>query len=369
MNPLILDLKEKDDILYFTIANINVSYANAIRRVILSDIPTIVFETLPHEKNKSNFYINTSKLNNEILKQRLACIPVHISDLDTPIHDLLLEVDIKNDSENIIYVTTNDFKIKNNKNNKYLNDETVKQIFPPDKITNHYIDFCRLNPKLSDNIPGEYIKFNCEFSVSTAKNNYSYNVVSTCSYKNSPDYTRIEELKVEKKKELEEKYEEDSDINYHLMDWLLLDAKRIFIENSFDFIIETIGVYSNREIVIKAINILIDRLKNIIDIYSKQNNYIINSDTTIPYSYDIIFENEDYTIGKILEFTLYDNYYMKEQSLTFCGFQKPHPHINISIIRLGFKTDVSKEVVIDYLLNAANIAILFYNDLLQNFNP
>ena len=53
MDPVLTELNEKDDILKFTISNINVSLANAIRRIILSDIPCIVFETLPHEKNNS----------------------------------------------------------------------------------------------------------------------------------------------------------------------------------------------------------------------------------------------------------------------------------------------------------------------------
>ena len=38
----------------------------------------IVFRTTPYEKNDANFEVNSTKLNNEILKQRLSCIPIHI---------------------------------------------------------------------------------------------------------------------------------------------------------------------------------------------------------------------------------------------------------------------------------------------------
>ena len=65
-----------------TISNINCSLANALRRVILANIPTVVFRTSPYEKNDATFHINTSRLNNEILKQRLSCIPIHISDME-----------------------------------------------------------------------------------------------------------------------------------------------------------------------------------------------------------------------------------------------------------------------------------------------
>ena len=57
MEPSLMDMSERNNTLYFTISNINVSYANAIRRVILSDIPTVVIRTFPYEKNDVNFEI------------------------------------------------------------------------------------------------------------------------------------------------------------------------------------------------------------------------------------------------------------------------------------------------------------------------
>ena len=49
-------------------------------------------------------------MNNELIKQRLSCIPIHINDKDFPYKDYLLEVDVKNDSEDVVYVTTENFK-------------------------------------------------------------------------------------------------------------------------------------------------------------------------------------------------------------------------------------------------------------------
>ena len=45
MNPSIKNFSEHSDVLYFTLHGVEVSIANAIRRTILSDIPTIVIET------------------------------------------------------------------------------------------------------------------------------------------------------------------------------------------------------------------------------------------------------------------------------------------------------------------------------------
>ena len=78
----VFDLKEEDGVMTFTIANIDVSYVNAIRRTILSDIPIVCFKTTPYEQNKANIVINKTRLNNEILKQRLSCIPICIKNLE-----------------------------------------------------------------------------------------------------------------------------------------------------------------------------------------------------------------------------------------------------------------------------------------------
>jgi len=363
MDPIVSDISEEENIFNFTISNFNVSYANAIRRVILSDIPTVVFRTSPHDKNDATFLVNTCRLHNEILKQRLSCVPIHIVDLEMPLEDYVLEVDIKNDTESIIYVTTADFKIKNIKTDKYLNDELVKQIFPPNTITKNYIDICRLRPKNSNNLSGEHLKLKCLFSIGTAKENGSFNVVSTCGYRATLDQPKIDEIFSTKEDEFKQKYSNQEEYEYAIKDWLLLDAKRIVILNSFDFKIETVGVFNNLQIVLNSIEIIINKLKNIIEIYSNQNNLIKDSESTIPNCYDVILEKDDYTIGKILEYTLYQTYFIDNEVLSYCGFTKPHPHINISIIRLGFKEAIEKTSIIQYIVNAASFAITCYQKL------
>ena len=51
------------------------------------------------------------------------------------------------------------------------------------------------------------------------------------------------------------------------------------------------------------------KLQAIIDSISEISKYK-PSDTTMPNSYDIKLENEDYTVGKVIEYNLYDNYYL-----------------------------------------------------------
>lgn len=367
MEPSVLDMNESKNTLHFTISNINVSFANAIRRIILSDIPTVVIRTFPYEKNDAEFLINTSNLNNEIIKQRLSCIPIYINDLTTELNDYIIEVDVNNKTDQLIYVTTADFKIKNTKTDKYLTDEAVNKIFPPNQITKQYIDLCRLKPKYSESLKGEHIKFNAKLSIGTAGENGSFNVVSTCTYKNSPNKYEIDQQREQKLSELQAKYSNEEDIKFNLNDWSLLDAKRIFIPDSFDFIIKSIGVFTNYEIVINSINIIIERLNKVKELFIAPNSYINPSKITIANSFDITLINEDYTIGKILEYSLYELYYIGDKSLTFCGFTKPHPHINNCFIRIAFKEVVENDAIVNYIINAIETAIAYFKKLLPHF--
>ena len=85
MDPKLVSMNNYDDTLEFTLEEIELSFANAIRRTILSDIPVVCFKTYPEKENQCTILINTTKHNNEIVKQRLSCIPIHITDDDFPL--------------------------------------------------------------------------------------------------------------------------------------------------------------------------------------------------------------------------------------------------------------------------------------------
>jgi hypothetical protein len=146
MNPHLETLKTNDGSLGFTLSGVNVSLANAIRRTILSDIELVVFRTTPNELNKCNIIANTSRLNNEIIKQRLSCIPIHIKDIsEFPLKNYIMEVNVENNTDTIMFVTTEDFTIKDLVSGKMLSKDKVREIFPADDHTGYYIDFVRLN--------------------------------------------------------------------------------------------------------------------------------------------------------------------------------------------------------------------------------
>jgi DNA-directed RNA polymerase subunit L len=351
MGSKVTDIKEEDGLLSFTISNTDVSYVNGIRRTILSDIPVVVFKTTPYEENKCNILINTSRLNNEIVKQRLSCIPICITDSKTNLTSLqknyLLELDVENKTDTELIVTTKDFKIRDLVTNTFLDDSSVKKIFPPfippTGNNEYYIDFLRLRPKISDEIPGERIKLTCEFSQSTAREDSMFNVTGTCSYGCTPDYEKIDEQLEIRKQKWKDEGKKDSEIKFEASNWKLLEGLRYVKTNSFDFVLQSVGIYENTEIILKAVEILDSKMKVLIESLEKDEIDIHASDNTVENCYDVILENEDYTIGNILNAELYLIFYTDLKMLDYVGFKKMHPHDSDSILRLAL-TDKTKGI-------------------------
>jgi DNA-directed RNA polymerase alpha subunit len=347
----ISEVSSRKDTLTFKIKNINVSFVNALRRTILSDIPTVVFKTIPYESNLCTIEENTSRLNNEILKQRLSCIPIHIKDLDS-IENLEVEIDEENTSDSATFVTTKDFKIKNTLTDKYLSETEVRKIFPEDEITKEYILFNRLRSKISNSLPGEKIKLKCKLSTSTAGDNGSFNIVSTCTYYNADDVTKQNTEWNKYSKTLKDKSK--TEISKEKKNWFVHKSKKYYKKDMFHFIIETIGVYTNIEIIKKACAIIKDKLDKLQTIYTNDPNFIQKSNSISDNSFTITLPEETYTIGKIIEYILYNDYYKNGPELCYVGFVKKHPHNKNSIIKIVFsETDGASIGSVQSILNYA----------------
>jgi DNA-directed RNA polymerase subunit L len=345
MNPHLELIDAEGDLLKFTLSGVNVSLANAVRRTILSDIPSIVFRTTPYEQNKCNILFNTSRLNNEIIKQRLSCIPIHIKDLeDFPLKNYIMEVNIENTTDTIMFITTENFVIKDLVTGKLLPESKIREIFPADDHTGYFIDFVRLRPRISDELPGERLHLTCEFDIGSAKEDGMFNAVSTCAYGFTID-TALQEAELARKRQTwKDEGKKEEEIKFESENWKLLDGKRITKKDSFDYTIQSVGVYSNNELTDMACKILINKLDELENIIEKDELEIKTAENTMANSFDIILENEDYTIGKVLEYFLYTKFY-ETNILTFCGFKKMHPHDSYSIIRVAYKEPVEKSSV------------------------
>ena len=359
--------ENKKGVLEFTLKNTNVSIVNAIRRTLLTTISTSVIDS-----KQSEFYKNTGRLHNEILKQRLDCIPVHIKDTSL-LSDLLLEVDVTNDTDSLMYLTTRDFKIKNISTDTYLTDEAVEKIFPPNKFTKSYLLFSRLRPKISNDIPGETLHFTARFKEGIAKENGAYNVVSISAYANTPDKGRQADEWDLIEEGLQERGLNQGDIDFERKNWYTLQAKRIYLKNSYDFKCQSIGVYTNLELIHLACDKIKQQLQDVHDKCSSQIYEINMRSTAMKNSADFILQGYDYTIGKIIEYILHEEYYIgkegSEAPLSYVGFVKNHPHDDYSIIRFGFKDEdaFNKENIYNFIMYSCSKGQEIYEAIKEYF--
>ena len=329
------NMNETNGKLEFTLSKVDVSVANAVRRVILADIETVVFKQVD-----MTFTVNTSRLNNEILGQRLSCIPIHLTPEDADLSDLLLELNAENLTSDVQIMTTDDFKIKVVSTGEYWSKERCRTVFKPyvsPKGESYFIPFVRLRPRISDEIPGEHVAFVSRFSIGTANENSMFNVVGTCAYGCSVDEQRAADILGRYKQQLEQDGVSTDQIEKEARNWELLEKKRVILPNSFDYVIESVGPIPNSVIVNMACQVLVKRCQQIIASINDGQMKTTNANMSNDVAVDYILENEDYTIGNVLNHLLFKRYYAGKQTLTYCGFKKMHPHDSDSIIRLMFK--------------------------------
>jgi DNA-directed RNA polymerase subunit L len=376
MDPRITFNSDADDTLTFTLSGINVSLANGLRRTIMSDIPTVVFRTAPYEANRSTILTNTTRLNNEILKQRLSCIPIHINNLKEFDHTkYYMELNVENLSDTMMVVTTKDFVVKSTDTGKPVSDADNKKIFPADSYTGDYIDFVRLRPRISDEIPGEKIHLTCEFSIGSAKEDGSFSAVATCAYGFTVDVKEQEVMLNKKRKDWKDEGKTEKDIDgFESKNWLLLEGARVVKKDSYDFTVESVGVYTNIELINMGCDILNDRLRGLDKVIEEDQLKINISQNTMSNCFDIILENEDYTIGKIIEYFMYAKFFDKEEGgkeggklLSYCGFRKMHPHDPDSIIRVAYLEPTDRTTIKGHLKECIVDAIKVYDTCKKGF--
>jgi DNA-directed RNA polymerase subunit L len=333
--------------------NCDVSLINALRRVILTEIDSLVIRGFPHKENLIDIKKNNTKFNNEYIKHRLSCIPIMVSKREhftRMIQDYELRVHLKNDTDERITLTTADIHL-------YRKEERVKtQLFYPEPIP-----ICYLYPKISENDPTEEFMATIKLSVGNAKADACWNMVSKCLFFNTENTPLVE-------KALKTIAPEKQ------TDFKLLDAQRLYIPNSYTLLVETIGVYSNSDLVKYACERLLETLDRItretIDETVKPYAPIIPPEGIIHFYEKTISENDkmfiiqletdDYTYGKLIERYMY-NY--KSELFKFIAFKKEHPHDKHSLIQLVWRVlkgedELKRELLEIYTLIKKDIQVV-----------
>ena len=346
-------------LLKFTLSHVDVSYANAIRRTLLSNIPMVVFKTRPYAESLCHIPVNTSRLHNEIIKQRLSCIPVHLNKKSSPfaqqicenLAEYSVEIHVDNPTDACRTITSRDFKVRHIPSDVMLTDAETRRLFPPfvpiwaaaDAAAaagsssvvapaEYFIELVTLNPTVSADLPGEELKLSCGLSIGTARQNSAFNATATCAFQCTPDTPAIHE----KATALATAWDKEGrqNVEFEKKNWLLLEGKRIVVPDSFDFVVETVavGAYENRALVLEAC-----------DFVKRQVNAVTGNPATVKIrptddlagSHDIVLEGELDILGHMLRYEMFRIFYQATNDLTFVGYHKAHPHDNFSVVRVA----------------------------------
>ena len=320
MDPRITNLSNERGEMRFQMTSANVSLANALRRTILADIPVPVLDG-----TKAVFEHNTTRLNNEILKQRLDCIPPHVSDPAFAVTEHEVRLDLVNDSGATRLVTTEDFQVVQKATGLALPDKERAALFPPDPISGDHILFARLRAKVAAGQDGgERLTFRCPLSISTAAANGCYTCVSLCSYGATPDAAAADAA-----------WKARQEDGTSRADWQALGALRYTVPDSFDFVLRSVGALENAVIVQKACAVLVEGLADLKSQVQDSGDSIVRPfEGTVPHCYEVTVPGLGYTRGKALEAALHLEHVPGH--LVYCGFRKPHPHIDESVLRIAF---------------------------------
>jgi DNA-directed RNA polymerase subunit L len=387
----------------FEIGNVHFSTVNAIRRLMISSIKTVGFRTEPYSACDIKVYDNDTPLHNQFILHRISMIPINVAKPENfDVDDYLFIINVSNNTNSIMKITTEHFEIKQISTNKMLSREEVKKFFPPDPITGDYIYLDILRPKyfvpsntLSKdvvaemnkefnklNIGEDIMKFHIEgkASISTAAENGHYSAVACASYINTVDANKANDgLKeyIDKQNEIA-KLKNITGMTPEQLTrrFELTERPRFFYTNEkdepniFTFKIESVGIIPPLIIFHRAVSIIKEKIHTFLgNLIAKNSNIItIKSSENLSGGYDLIVKDEDETLGNIIQShlcMLYADYTLpKEQrKLKYIGFKKPHPLEKHIIFSIQGQTDNIDEIITTIIKVGCNEIVKMLNKL------
>ena len=289
----------------FEISEVDISIVNGVRRIILTNIPILGFRA-----SEVNIIKNTGPLHNEFMSHRISLLPIHYSsdELDNFIPETAdeYELNVSNtNSADVLDITTHDFKTKDGSSSVSKN-KNHKELFPVHPISKMPILITRLRPNEELHLIAKPVK-------STAVESSSFAPVSLCTIQ----------------------FIQDPNKTKHLTE--ILDKERAYCTNEYGdpnnilFELEPETGLSPKYIVDKAFQILIDKVNGVIDKLSSDDHpdvKIKDIETESGNGVEIVFNNEDDTLGNLLQSMLHNHFVRSEEkskTIKYVGYVCPHP--------------------------------------------
>jgi DNA-directed RNA polymerase subunit L len=220
-------------------------------------------------------------------------------------------------------VTTHDFK--GTRDGENLTEKEIHQIFPSNNISKEPILITRLRN-------GEALKITARPIKSTARHHASFSPVSICTFRFIEDPNEAPKA--------------DG----------ILNKERAFLKNEyhepiaieFSLEIENGGAMKEHEAVRYVVSKAFDNLINKLDkVIQHEESYVVCK--TIENGFEFTFENEDDTLGNLLQSMMFNRHIREGQlyqnvKISYVGYTCPHPLDPTMVFRIMFEDkDLKKD--------------------------
>jgi DNA-directed RNA polymerase subunit L len=349
------NVKKIDNLTYtFTLQPLHVTYANTLRRLILTGVETVAFRADMTSTGTTTDVVvkrNDTPMTNEMFAHRIGLLPINIVEpLKWNPDKYIFKLNVTGDKDSIKYVKSSDFEVREV---MATEDEPVivptDRFFPPNPITGDTCLIASLQP--GSGATQQVIEVVAKATIGTGRENARFMPVSQCSYEytRDEDPTRREELfnkwLIHTKKISETLDKASEKYQALLREFNTMEVARCFLVNdkgepySYDFTIETMGVLPIEYIVQRACEVgenMCNRYVNI-DKGNLPDEVTISSAATRIIGYDFLVRGHDHTLGNLLQTYLVENHIQgtKEPKVTYAGYSVPHPLRDEMVIRIG----------------------------------
>ena len=378
-----LELSKPDFRTYtFTLEDAHVTYANTLRRLILTGVETVAFRsdmTATGTTTDVTVKHNDTPMTNEMLADRIGLLPIHVTDPTAWKEDnFLFTLNVVGDKDSVRYVKSEDFVVTDLSKAALAGgaqDEfrvPTEQFFPKSRLTNDTCLIASLQP--GSGSAQQRVEIVAKATKGTGREHARFSPVSQCSYEYTPDKTesRIQEMFVKwatvakKVQELDKASERYQELwrEFHTM-----QVKRCFKINgkgepySFDFTVESIGILPVSYIVNRACEVgrqMCNRYAMIDQTKLPDEITISPADTRI-IGFDFLFRGHDHTLGNLLQTWLVENHIEGEAQprITYAGYSVPHPLRDEMILRIGVESGKESDARATVAAAARGCAAMF----------
>ena len=133
------NLRKLDDRTYaFTLSPSNVTYANTLRRLILTGVETVAFRADMTSTGTTTDVVvkrNDTPMTNEMLADRIGLLPINITEpLKWNDEKYVFTLKVEGSKDNTTYVKSGDFKVKEispTDEEPVVNSSLTSELFPP----------------------------------------------------------------------------------------------------------------------------------------------------------------------------------------------------------------------------------------------